>query len=281
VQGSIGIALFPSDSTQPNHLVEQADAAMYLAKQEGKNQVRFYTGTLARNVARQFAMELDLRQSFSVGGLELHFMPGIGVATGRLSGVEALVRWEHPQRGPVPPAEFVLLAEERGLIVQLGRWVLDAACRQISRWRDAGLRPPRCAINLSAHQLVSDALFDDMCHALERHGLEGSAIELELTEAVITAQRMTRSALRSTDVGPRCRTCSTQASASQIRPATQINAKLKGPSTSHPFRAAKVSPVGKVRIIAVRGAISTCARTCAAATRAAADCFELVRMVEL
>jgi EAL domain-containing protein (putative c-di-GMP-specific phosphodiesterase class I) len=133
-------------------------------------------------------MELDLRQSFSVGGLELHFQPRIELASGRMSGVEALVRWEHPQRGPVPPAEFVLLAEERGLIVQLGRWVLDAACRQISRWRDAGLRPPRCAINLSAHQLVSDALFDDMCHALERHGLEGSAIELELTEAVITAQ---------------------------------------------------------------------------------------------
>ena len=188
IQGSIGIALYPEDSTEARHLVEQADAAMYLAKQEGKNQVRFYTGTLARNVARQFAMELDLRQSFSVGGLELHFQPRIELASGRMSGVEALVRWEHPQRGPVPPAEFVLLAEERGLIVQLGRWVLDAACRQIRRWRDAGLRPPRCAINLSAHQLVSDALFDDMCHALERHGLEGSAIELELTEAVITAQ---------------------------------------------------------------------------------------------
>jgi diguanylate cyclase (GGDEF)-like protein/PAS domain S-box-containing protein len=188
VQGSIGIALYPDDSTEARHLVEQADAAMYLAKQEGKNQVRFYTGELARNVARQFAMVLDLRQSFSAGGLELHFQPRIELASGRMSGVEALVRWEHPERGPVPPAEFVLLAEERGLIVQLGRWVLDAACRQIRRWRDAGLQPPRCAINLSAHQLVSDALFDDMCHALQRHGLEGSAIELELTEAVITAQ---------------------------------------------------------------------------------------------
>jgi len=188
VQGSIGIALYPEDSSEARHLVEQADAAMYLAKQEGKNQVRFYTGALARNVARQFAMELDLRRSFSAGGLELHFQPRIELASGRMSGVEALVRWEHPERGPVPPAEFVLLAEERGLIVQLGRWVLDAACRQIRRWRDAGLQPPRCAINLSAHQLVSDALFDDVCHALQRHGLEGSAIELELTEAVITAQ---------------------------------------------------------------------------------------------
>lgn len=188
VQGSIGIALYPEDSTEARHLVEQADAAMYLAKQEGKNQVRFYTGALARNVARHFAMELDLRQSFSAGGLELHFQPRIELASGRMTGVEALVRWDHPQRGPVPPEEFVVLAEERGLILQLGRWVLDTACRQLRRWRDAGLRPPRCAINLSAHQLVSDALFDDVCHALERHGLEGSAIELELTEAVITAQ---------------------------------------------------------------------------------------------
>jgi diguanylate cyclase (GGDEF)-like protein len=188
VQGSIGIALYPEDSTEARHLVEQADAAMYLAKQEGKNQVRFYTGALARNVARHFAMELDLRQSFSAGGLELHFQPRIELASGRMTGVEALVRWDHPQRGPVPPEEFVVLAEERGLILQLGRWVLDTACRQLRRWRDAGLRPPRCAINLSAHQLVSDALFDDVCHALERHGLEGSAIELELSEAVITAQ---------------------------------------------------------------------------------------------
>jgi len=98
------------------------------------------------------------------------------------------VRWDHPQRGPVPPSEFVVLAEERGLILQLGRWVLDAACRQLRRWRDAGLQPPRCAINLSAHQLVSDVLFDDVSSALERYGIEPSAIELELTEAMITAQ---------------------------------------------------------------------------------------------
>jgi diguanylate cyclase (GGDEF)-like protein len=188
VHGSIGIALYPDDSTQARHLVEQADAAMYLAKQEGKNQVRFYTGELARTVARQFALELDLRQSFASGGLELHFQPRVDLGTGVMSGMEALVRWDHPQRGPVPPSEFVALAEERGLILQLGRWVLDAACRQLRRWRDAGLQPPRCAINLSAHQLVSDALFDDVCRSLERHDIEPAALELELTEAMITAQ---------------------------------------------------------------------------------------------
>ena len=188
VHGSIGIALYPDDSAQARHLVEQADAAMYLAKQEGKNQVRFYTGELARNVAQQLALELDLRQTFASGGLELHFQPRIELASSTMSGMEALVRWDHPQRGLVPPSEFVALAEERGLILQLGRWVLDAACRQLRRWRDAGLTPPRCAINLSAHQLVSDVLFDDVSSALERHGIEPSAIELELTEAMITAQ---------------------------------------------------------------------------------------------
>ena len=188
VQGSIGIALYPQDSTQAPHLMEQADAAMYLAKQEGKNQVRFYTVELARNVARQLAMELDLQRSFSAGGLELYFQARVDLSSGILSGMEALVRWNHPQRGLLPPLEFIALAEQRGLIVQLGRWVLDAACRQIRRWRDAGLRPPRCAINLSPHQLVSDALFDDVRHALERHGIEGSALELDLTETAVTAQ---------------------------------------------------------------------------------------------
>ena len=188
VHGSIGIALYPDDSTQARSLVEQADAAMYLAKQEGKNQFRFYTGELARTVARQFALELDLRQSFASGGLELHFQPRVHLGSGAMSGMEALVRWDHPQRGPVPPSEFVALAEERGLILQLGRWVLDAACRQLRRWRDAGLQPPRCAINLSSHQLVSDVLFDDVRSALERHDIEPSALELELTESMITAQ---------------------------------------------------------------------------------------------
>jgi EAL domain-containing protein (putative c-di-GMP-specific phosphodiesterase class I) len=180
--------MYPEDSTQAGHLMEQADAAMYLAKQEGKNQVRFYTGELARTVARQFALELDLKETFTRGGLELHFQPRSRLDDGRLSGMEALVRWNHPQRGLVPPAEFVALAEERGLILQLGRWVLDAACRQMRRWLDAGLTPPPCALNLSAHQLGSDALFDEIRHALERHGLQPACLELELTEDVVTAQ---------------------------------------------------------------------------------------------
>lgn len=188
VQGSIGIALYPDDSKNPKHLVEQADAAMYLAKQEGKNQVRFFTGELARTVAQQLALELDLRQSFSNGGLELHFQPRIELSSGKVSAMEALARWEHPQRGLVPPSEFVALAEERGLILQLGRWVLDAACRQVRRWIDAGLTPPRCALNLSAHQLSSDGLYDDVSNALERHQLDAGLLELELSESILTAQ---------------------------------------------------------------------------------------------
>ena len=113
VHGSIGIALFPEDSTQARHLVEQADAAMYLAKQEGKNRVCFYTGELAQGVARQLALELDLRQSFAAGGLELHFQPRVALSTGAITGMEALVRWHHPQRGTVPP--FVAVAHAAGV----------------------------------------------------------------------------------------------------------------------------------------------------------------------
>lgn len=189
VSGSIGIALYPADSDSAQALIEQADAAMYLAKQEGKNRMRFYTGELASAVARQFALELDLRQSFAAGGLELHFQPRVELASGRLCAMEALVRWEHPQRGQIPPSEFVALAEERGLILMLGRWVLDAACRQLRRWHDAGLSPPRCAVNISSHQVSADTLLADVTSALERHRIEPSWLELEFSEGLITALR--------------------------------------------------------------------------------------------
>lgn len=189
VRGSIGVALYPSDGTQARELLELADAAMYQAKQQGKDCLCFYTAELARSAAQQFALELDLRQSFASGGLELHFQPRFELAGGAMSAMEALVRWDHPQRGAVPPAEFVALAEERGLMTQLGRWVLDAACRQVARWRAAGLTPPRCAINLSAQQFDGESLLDDVRAALQRHQLEPACLELEIGEALLTAQR--------------------------------------------------------------------------------------------
>ena len=187
VSGSIGIALFPADGGDAATLLKHADAAMYLAKQQGKNNVQFYTGELADAVARQFALESELRGAIERDELVLHYQPKTDIASGAMLGVEALVRWQHPVRGLVPPGDFIPLAEERGLIVPIGRWVIDAACRQLREWLDAGLNAPRCAVNLSAHQLASLALIDDIRSALARHRLPPDALEVELTESVLMA----------------------------------------------------------------------------------------------
>ncbi len=188
VTASIGIARFPSDGEDATTLLRHADAAMYLAKQRGKNNVQFYTAELADEAARQFALESELRLAIARDELVLHFQPKIEVATGRMCGVEALLRWSHPQRGMVPPGEFIPLAEERGLIVAIGRWVMLAACRQIRVWNDAGLAAPPVAVNLSARQFGSESLVDDLVEAMTQHGVPPSQIEVELTESVLMAE---------------------------------------------------------------------------------------------
>jgi diguanylate cyclase (GGDEF)-like protein/PAS domain S-box-containing protein len=187
VTGSIGIGLYPGDGDDAATLLKHADAAMYLAKDKGKNNVQFCTADLADLAARQFEVESALRLALSRGELLLHFQPKVHIASGRMRGVEALVRWAHPQRGLVPPGEFIPLAEERGLIVPIGRWVMQAACRQIRDWRDAGLAAPAVAVNLSARQFVSDSLVDDLVDALSCHGVAPSALEVELTESALMA----------------------------------------------------------------------------------------------
>ena len=117
----------------------------------------------------------------------LHYQPKFDIATGAMRGVEALVRWQHPQRGLVPPGEFIPIAEDSGLIVPLGRWVLNAACRQLSLWRAAGFTVPRCAINLSARQFTSDSLIDDVLDALAASQIDAELLEVEITESVLMA----------------------------------------------------------------------------------------------
>ncbi len=185
ITGSCGVALFPADGGDPDTLLKNADAAMYQAKAEGKNNFQFYTAALAAQAAHLFALESDLRLAVERNELVLHYQPKIDLASGSMRGVEALIRWQHPERGLLPPGEFIPMAEDSGLIVPLGRWALQAACGQLRAWRDAGFDVPRCAVNLSARQFGNESLLDDILASLCGAGLEADLLEVEITESVL------------------------------------------------------------------------------------------------
>ena len=185
VTASIGIGRYPADAQDAATLLKHADAAMYLAKDSGKNNIQFYTAELADLAARQFELESALRLALVRDELVLHYQPKVGVDSGRMLGLEALVRWNHPLRGMVPPGEFIPLAEERGLIVPLGRWVIQQACRQVRDWRNAGLRAPPVAVNLSARQFADETLVDHLVASMSTYGVTPADIEVELTESVL------------------------------------------------------------------------------------------------
>ncbi len=187
ISASIGVALFPSDAADAAALLKCADTAMYQAKQTGRNNLQFFTPALAQRAAAHEALEGELRAGIAQDQLRLHYQPKFDSLSGQLCGIEALVRWQHPERGLLAPAEFVNMAEESGLIVPMGRWVLKEACRQLRRWRQAGLLPPRCAVNVSVRQFASATLFEDVLEALASTGLEPGAIEIEITESVLAA----------------------------------------------------------------------------------------------
>jgi diguanylate cyclase (GGDEF)-like protein/PAS domain S-box-containing protein len=188
VTGSIGIARFPGDGADALTLLRHADAAMYLAKERGKNNVQFYTAELAAEADRQFALESELRHALEHDELTLHYQPRVHIDGGAMRSVEALLRWRHPVRGLVLPGEFVPLAEERGLIVPIGRWVLQAVCRQLHAWHAMGLDPVPVALNLSARQFASDSLVDDLLDAMRQQGVAPHEIEVEITESALMAE---------------------------------------------------------------------------------------------
>ncbi|MDA8128714.1 MAG: EAL domain-containing protein [Betaproteobacteria bacterium] len=181
---SIGVAFYPNDGGNGETLMKNADAAMYHAKSLGRNNVQFFTAEMNRTAMKRLTMDHDLRVAVETRQFVLHYQPQFDSATGRIVGFEALARWHHPRLGLVPPAEFIPIAEETGLILRLGEWVLDEACRQLRAWRDAGLSGFTIGVNLSAHQLHSPLLLGHVTRALKRHGLEGSDLELEITESV-------------------------------------------------------------------------------------------------
>jgi len=182
---SIGIAVYPDDGRDELELLKKADAAMYRAKDAGKNTFRFYTPELDRRAGERLALESALRGAVRRSEFVLHFQPQWDTRDGTLVGVEALLRWQHPQQGLVGPDVFMPLAEETGLIVLIGRWVLAAACEQLSGWRRHFGWDFPLAVNLSARQFGDPRLLESVQQALNDNGLPADGLELELTESML------------------------------------------------------------------------------------------------
>jgi diguanylate cyclase (GGDEF)-like protein/PAS domain S-box-containing protein len=184
VTASIGIAMFPDDGTELETLLRNADVAMYKVKQENRNGYRFYTATMQTQSARNLLLVNALRQSIQLNQLEVYYQPQINVADNRIVGVEALLRWHHPELGMVSPSEFIPLAEASGLILNIGEWVLRQAVRQAKRWLQAGFPPMIMAVNLSVVQFRDPGLPNLVARTLEEEDLPPEYLELELTEGV-------------------------------------------------------------------------------------------------
>jgi diguanylate cyclase (GGDEF)-like protein len=184
-EASIGIALYPKDGTTPDELVKHADTAMYHAKAQGRGCYRFFAPELNATATRRLNMEQELRRAMENNEFRVYYQPKFDCTTGLLSGAEALVRWQHPQKGIVPPDEYISLAEETGQIQQIGEWVLRSACRQIKMWRDAGLPAFRIAVNLSPRQFRDADISATVAQILRSCELDASALELEVTEGAV------------------------------------------------------------------------------------------------
>jgi EAL domain-containing protein (putative c-di-GMP-specific phosphodiesterase class I) len=185
ITGSLGIALYPDDGDSVDILLKNADIAMYHAKQGGKNSYRFYAKHMDERVQARLSMESKLKRALDRDELDLHYQAKVEIGTGRVIGVEALLRWHNPEMGQVSPARFIPIAEETGLIVPMGEWVLHTACRQGQCWRQAGLVPGNVAVNLSSHQFRRGGLIETVEQALGSTRWDAQWLELELTESVI------------------------------------------------------------------------------------------------
>jgi diguanylate cyclase (GGDEF)-like protein/PAS domain S-box-containing protein len=179
---SIGVSIFPGDGEDVESLMKAADVAMYHAKEQGRNNYQFFTTELNEDAHDRVALERDLRNALENHQFELYYQPKWEAASGKLIGVEALIRWNHPQRGLVPPMKFIPIAEEVDLISELGEWVLNEASRQLSQWHQQGLSYLKMAINLSPKQLRNPALIDRVSTVISSHGIGEGMLEIEVTE---------------------------------------------------------------------------------------------------
>jgi diguanylate cyclase (GGDEF)-like protein len=183
--GSVGIAMFPENGNDSLTLTKNADIAMYLAKEEGKNDFRFFSSEIKSQSIERLMLESDLRHALELDQLTLHYQPKLDVRTGRITGLEALLRWAHPELGDLPPAQFISLAEETGLIIPIGHWVLKTACAQNMAWQRDGLPSISMAVNLSPRQFLDENLLRDIDEVLISTGMPAHLLQLEITESMV------------------------------------------------------------------------------------------------
>lgn len=194
ITASVGISLYPGDGANADTLIKHADAAMYQAKAKNRNNYQFYKPEMTARVIERLQLEMSLRRAVDNEELIVFYQPQVDIASGRLIGAEALVRWQHRQHGMMPPASFIPIAEETGFINTLDTWVMRAACRQAQIWREQGLVLPRLSINLSVKQIEQSDLASLVAALLNETGLEPASLELEITESLI--MRQTTQAIR-------------------------------------------------------------------------------------
>lgn len=185
ITASLGIALYPSDGDDPETLLKHADTAMYRAKDRGRNNYQLYTPAMNTRITERLKMENDLRHALQRGEFRVFYQPQVNFKTGKVVGIEALVRWQHPERGLIPPAEFIPMAEETGLIVPMGEWVLLQACTANMAWQKQGFTPTKVSVNISACQFGQRNLTGTVARILKTTGLEPKWLELEITESAL------------------------------------------------------------------------------------------------
>lgn len=185
VTPSIGISLFPTDGRDIESLIKNADTAMYRVKEQGKNNFQFFTPEMNEAVSKKMQLETGLRKGLERGEFKVHYQPQVDVISGKMIGVEALIRWQHPEWGNIPPDDFIPLAEETGLIIPIGEWVLYEACFQNKTWQNEGFPPLRMAVNVSSRQFQQSNLVGMVSKTLKETGLDSKYLELELTESII------------------------------------------------------------------------------------------------